>query len=285
MQVGRGEGTRTPTPLRAPHFECGAYRQNFATPPAPEYSESRRERKRFRDRTFAGETGDIRCVIHPAEDTQRFLLRVAKTPDRMVARMQRPAYGQVTPRACDLGHDRSKPRHERATGGHDLHVEALVHVAGVLRNVIAVRVRDDRAVSVDTATEEVREILVRDGERAQCEALRWCETDAREPVRYSLRSPHCSLQYTPPSRAPGRDRGPCRRQRRRVSSSSRSFDVIARCRPFRTRLPSVAISPTAYAISGDHIRRVATVLSVRRRQRTGSVPRDRVASRTARGAV
>jgi len=43
------------------------------------------------------------------------------------------------------------------------------------------------------------------------------------------------------------------RHRRTFSSRSTSLDDTARCRPSLERVPSVAMRPTTYAISGDHV--------------------------------
>src|SRR5207245_3619687 len=68
---------------------------------------------------------------------------------------------------------------------------------------------------------------------------------------------------------------------RKVSSTTRSPELTETWRPLGERFPSVAISPTAYAISGVQIQ------GVQRRSRYGprGLPRRDAAIRAMRGSV
>jgi hypothetical protein len=82
----------------------------------------------------------------------------------------------------------AEPLDERSAGGHDRNVHARVDVAGALEGVIAVRVRHDRAVAVDTPAKEVSEPFIGDVKRAKPEAFRWHESNAGQPsVKESVR--------------------------------------------------------------------------------------------------
>jgi hypothetical protein len=50
-------------------------------------------------------------------------------------------------------------------------------------------VDEDGAVAINASTEEVGEMVVRNGERTEREALRWCESNAEKPIVESSVAP------------------------------------------------------------------------------------------------
>jgi hypothetical protein len=96
---------------------------------------------------------------------------------------------QPVNRSLDPTEKWAAPRNERD-------VESLVHVADVLGGVKPVGVDEDGAVAINASTEEVGEIVVRNGELAEREALRWCESNAEQPIVESSVAPLQAVNVT-----------------------------------------------------------------------------------------
>jgi hypothetical protein len=179
---GAGEGSRTPTSLRTPHFECGSS-ASFDTPARNTSILSRDPRKEwFSPLSLAVEAGKVRRVVQPMEEADRFALGVAKMPDRPAVECVGVLCFDDTADVDDRAHFILDPRDERSARRDEAHVEPLVLVSLLLRHVIAVGVHEDRSVSVDAAPQEIGKVLSRNGERAERQTLRRGEANGQEPV-------------------------------------------------------------------------------------------------------
>jgi len=72
------------------------------------------------------------------------------------------------------------PADERPTGGGKAHIEPGIHIALILGYVMPIDIHQDGAVSVDTTSKEVGEVLVRNGQWPKRQALRRREINREE---------------------------------------------------------------------------------------------------------
>jgi hypothetical protein len=124
-------------------------------------------------RALVRQTGDIRRVVHPLEQSYGLGLGVAESPDRMLA--SAVATVDRSTDADDLTDGPLNPFEKRATGGDQGDVRPLLRV-------VPIGVHEDRTFAVDAAAKEVREKRVGNRERPDGMTFRRREPDAQKPA-------------------------------------------------------------------------------------------------------
>ena len=75
-----------------------------------------------------------------------------------------------------------QPLDELPTCGNDGHIEPLIDVARVLRDVIAIGVDAHRSVTIDASSKKIGKVFVGNHEWSQGQALRGRQADIEQPA-------------------------------------------------------------------------------------------------------